>query len=205
MNRFAARTSTVASIAALAAGSLVVACSAAPDEKTAESTADIYVKCPAYMYRDCSADGPRGQILCGPCYADDDTWPITDLAGTPSESSNPLGASIEVAPDPTKYPYPPELYGMGCTETAVYHKDYEDVAGGRLWYCPASQVTTPSAIAPAPAPGFTPVIVEGGHIDSAVIGSPKPGWVAVGEEIFWPCPYPCHINHGCSGVCNITP
>jgi hypothetical protein len=202
-NRFAAR--SFASLAAVLGGSLVVACSAAPGETTSTASSDLYVKCPYGQYRDCEADGPRGQVLCGACYADDGVYAITDLATTPSEATNPDGAWLDVSPDPTKYPYPPELWDAGCSKTAVYHLNNSDVNGGRIWYCAVGQSTAPSAIAPSPPPGFVQYIATGGHFPSPVLGSPKPGWYVIGEELWGACGQHCVINHGCSGACTPGP
>jgi hypothetical protein len=212
MNRFAAR--SFASFAAIVGGSLVVACGSAPDETTSQTASDLYARCPYGQYRDCESDeGPRGPIfVCGACMADDNVYSITDLALAPGEATNPDGAYIEVSPDPTKYGYPPELAGMGCSHTAVYHR-YGAAVGGsngpdpgaRIWICATSQLSTPWEIAPTQSLKYDQVIASGTHFDSAVLGSAKPGWTIVAEKLYTACGNPCIINHGCSGSCGAGP
>jgi|SRR5579859_7316587 len=208
MNRFAAR--SLASFAAVVGGSLVVACSSAPDERTSQSSEDIVIPhCPYGQHvDDCQTDeGPRGAVIIScTCAWTDNFFAITDLVGTPpSESTNSNGSWLEVSPDPTKYPYPPELAGAGCSKTAVYHLRKSDPFGGRIWYCPVEQGVAPTSIAPQAPTGYTQAIGTGGHFPSPILGSPKSGWYIVAEEFYGDCGEHCVINHGCSGACTPGP
>jgi hypothetical protein len=181
----------------VAAGSLVVACGSVPTESSRATTDPLKVTvCPVDTIQDCSESGRL--VSCTPCYNPaDNTYAITDLAQPPSL---PKGSTPEIL-DLSPFPYPSALLGMGCTKTAVYYSGPHDKKGGGIWYCPISQLVVPARI------DLLYTVITGTTIKSAVLGSPKPGWMILSESALETCvPPPDDPNgcgHGCSGACGV--
>lgn len=200
------------SIIALAGASLALACGSAPTEGVGSSEDPLInpKSCPIGWTKDCSNDGNKGQLLCGPCYPEDGVLSVTQVMQPPSVST-PDGSSLDTSP----HPYPPELRGMGCTATAIYHNSTGDTTGARVWFCPVGWLTVPPQIQPLPLAPLAQKLVPGETFTSHSVGSPVAGYVALGETIqpahclaYSPTPQPdCLIGHGCSGTCSpsLTP
>jgi hypothetical protein len=195
MNRVVSR--TLAALFATTAASLALACGAAPEEST-QATAESLITCPVGETKDCEQVGTKN--MCGPCYAIDGDNAIAAVSKAPALATNTTGESLDVGP----YPYPPQLAQMGCTKTAKYHASKNDTTGGRIWYCPTNQLTPPWSMESQPWFLFT-----GTTINSAVLGSPQPGWTIFAESLTSSVPTAClptspFCDHKCSGACNAT-
>jgi hypothetical protein len=196
MNSFVRRAATA--FAVLSITSLALACGSSPGESVATSE-EAYGGCPLGYVKDCSNEGPGGKLICW-CDPVDGYLSITQVMQTPTASDT---SSLDLS----ARPYPPELAGMGCTRTAVFHNSSYDTTGARVWFCPVSSFTKPSQIQPLPQAPYIQYLQTGGTIKSQTLGSPVSGYVALSEDITVPCEHlGCIINHSCSGTCSdLTP
>lgn len=118
-------------VLSLAGTALAIACSSGPQEEPVASTSGAIIgpgpHCPVGSTAHCIIDA-NGNQVCDPCKWIDGYFAITQKAQAPNPNATDTTCSLDTSP----HPYPTELVGMGCTQTAVFHNRTNDTVGGRV-------------------------------------------------------------------------